>query len=252
MAKSARPALILVEDDPHGIDGLSVCKALRADQDRRFNDVPVVIVADRERTSEGMTAGVTGWLIAPFSTQYARAQVQAWLMRSACRWVRAGLPPDEEKRLAALRELSILDTPAEERFDRITRIAAALADVPIALVSLVDEERQWFKSHHGSDLTETSRELSFCAHVILVRKPMMVCDTLQNDRFADNPLVTGGPRIRFYAGFPIFHDDGSCIGTLCLIDTRPRNFPDATIRLLEDLAGVVQQELSSSLRPAAV
>ncbi len=251
MAKSARPGLILLEDQPAGIDGLSVCRRLRSEQDLHLRETPIVMVAGRERTSEGMAAGVTQWLITPFSVQYARAQIQAWLWRSACRWIRAALPADEEKRLAALRGLSILDTQSEERFDRITRVAAAVGDVPIALVSLVDHDRQWFKSCHGLSVTETSRELSFCGHVVLTRAPVIVPDTLLDDRFADNPLVTGEPRVRFYAGFPIFYTNGSCLGTLCLIDTRPRQFPAATLQRFEDLAGLVQQELNSSPQKTA-
>src|SRR4029077_4595357 len=213
MARSARPGLILVVHQPEGSDGLSVCQRLRSEQDRHLKEVPIVVVAGRERTGEGIAAGVTQWLITPFSTQYARAQIQAWLWRSACRWIRPALPTDEERRLASLRQLSILDTPSEERFDRITRVAAAVGDVPIALVSLVDHDRQWFKSCHGLGLTETSREVSFCGHVVLSRAPLIVPDTLLDDRFADNPLVTGEPRVRFYAGFPIFYTDGSCLGT---------------------------------------
>src|SRR5260370_35927612 len=107
------------------------------------------MVAGRERTREGMAAGVTQWLITPFSVQYARAQIQAWLWRSACRWIRAALPADEEKRLTALRELSILDTQSEERFDRITRVAPPVGDVPIAWVPLRVHYWQGFKSCHG-------------------------------------------------------------------------------------------------------
>src|SRR5438045_2473610 len=141
MAKSARPGLILLEDQPAGIDGLSVCRSLRSEQDLYLKQVPIVVVAGCERTTEGMAAGVTQWLITPFSVQYARAQIQAWLWRSACRWIRAALPADEEKRLAALHGWSILDTQSEERFDRITLVAADVGDVPIALVSLVDHGR---------------------------------------------------------------------------------------------------------------
>lgn len=247
-AKSAPPSLIIIEDDLPDMDGLSVCRSLRMAGDHRLADVPIVIVGRQERASEGMSAGVTGWLTVPFSSQYAKAQIQAWLMRSACRWLRAPLPQDEEVRLAALRELSILDTPPEERFDRITRVAAALADVPIALVTLVDEHRQWFKSCVGLGVTETSRELAFCAHVTVSRKPMIVPDTHLDDRFADSPLVTGGPRIRFYAGFPVFHDNGGCLGTLCLIDTRPRQFSETAIQRFADLASVVQQEVNATSR----
>lgn len=245
LARSSQPSLLLVEDELPDIDGLSVCRSLRMDGDRRLSDVPVVIVGSQEETREGMSAGATGWLTKPFSTQYARAQIQAWLMRSACRWMRAPLPSDEQDRLAALHSLAILDSPPEERFDRITRIAAALADVPIATVSLIDAERQWFKSCIGLNARETSREVAFCAHVVVNRKPVIVPDTLLDDRFADSPIVTGGPRIRFYAGFPVFHQDGSCMGTLCLIDTRPRQFPEGAIQRFADLAGMVEQELNA-------
>ena len=245
MSNSAPPALVLMEDHLSGLDGLDVCKSLRAVHNESLRNVPVIVVAEHERTEEGKAAGVTGWLIRPFTTQYARAHIQSWIMRSACRWARAALPADEDTRLAALRDLAILDTPAEERFDRITRVAAALADVPIAYVSLVDQERQWFKSCHGFGASETSREVAFCAHVVLSRKPMIVSDTLLDDRFADNPLVTGEPHIRFYAGFPVFHDDGSCVGTLCLVDTRPRQLPEAMLKMVADLACLVQQELNS-------
>jgi phosphoribosyl 1,2-cyclic phosphodiesterase/CheY-like chemotaxis protein len=246
MAKSASPALILMEDHPPDVDGLGVCRALRADADQRLRDVPVVIVADREKAGEATNAGVTGWLIKPFTAQFARAQIQARLLRAAFRWVRAPLPPDEDTRLAALHERSLLDTAPEERFDRIIRIAASLADVPNAYLSLVDKDRQWLKSCYGLSATETSRDEAFCAHVVHDRKSVIVPDTHQDDRFADNPLVTSGPRIRFYAGFPIFHEDGSCVGTLCMVDNRPRQFPDATIRLFEDLARLVEQELNAS------
>jgi phosphoribosyl 1,2-cyclic phosphodiesterase/DNA-binding response OmpR family regulator len=251
MARAAPPDLVLMDDQLRGIDSLSVCKLLRADGDERLKNVPVVIVADHERTDQGLIAGVTGWLIKPFSTQFARSHIHAWILRSVCRWSRAAVPSDEDKRLAALRELGVLDTPPEDRFDRITRIAADLAGVPIVLVSLVDENRQWFKSCHGLDVSETSRELSFCAHAVVSREPLIVFDTLQDDRFADNPLVTSGPRIRFYAGFPIFHSKGSCVGTLCLIDTRPRQFSHNLIQRFQDLASIVQKELNSTLERAA-
>ncbi len=245
-AHSAKPSLILLEDHPPTVDALGICRALRDDADAQLKDVPVVIIADRDRSREGAGTGVTGWLVKPFTTQFARAQIQARLLRAAFRWVRAPLPADEEKRLAALHGLAVLDTPAEDRFDRITRIAASLADVPIAYVSLVDKDRQWFKSCHGFNGTETSRDDAFCAHVVFSRRPMIVPDTHQDDRFADNPLVTGAPHIRFYAGFPVFHQDGSCVGTLCMVDTRPRQFPDETIHLFEDLAHLVEQELAAT------
>jgi GAF domain-containing protein len=144
----------------------------------------------------------------------------------------------------SLRELNILDTEPEERFDRITRIAAALFDVPMAIISLVDENRQWFKSCAGSNTKETSRDAAFCAHVVYNREPMIVPDALQDVRFADNPQVINEPRIRFYAGYPLMLDDGSCIGTLCLLDTRPRTVEGSDLERLHDLADMVLREIS--------
>jgi GAF domain-containing protein len=161
---------------------------------------------------------------------------------TACRWQRAPTPPDEKQRLAALQKLRILDTPPEDRFDRIGRVAAALFEVPIVLVSLVDRDRQWFKSCLGIPDTGTSRELSFCAHAILGKDTMVVPDTLRDQRFADNPLVTGEPRIRFYAGYPLAFED-TRIGTLCLVDRRPRQFDETKVNLLRDLGRLVEQEL---------
>jgi phosphoribosyl 1,2-cyclic phosphodiesterase/DNA-binding response OmpR family regulator len=250
MATSNPPALIILEDNPPTMDGLAVGRRLRSAGESCLKDVPIVLVGDRERNSGGPTDGSAHWLIAPFSSQYARARIQAWLLRSASRWVSAALPPDEEQRLAVLHGLSILDTQPEERFDRITRLAAEIAEVPIALVSLVDENRQWFKSSVGLDAKETSREVSFCAHSVSNRSPLIVQDTLSDERFADNPLVIGGPRIRFYAGFPLFHPSGHCMGTLCMIDTRPRHFSAATIQQFEHLKGLIQQELNSHWQSA--
>jgi len=156
------------------------------------------------------------------------------------------LPPDEAFRLEALRSLCVLDTPQEERFDRITRSAAHLFQVPIALVSLVDSARQWFKSRQGLDAAETSREVSFCAHAILSREIFVVEDTLLDARFMDNPLVTGPPSIRFYAGLPLKGPGNALIGTLCLIDRVPRKFKPADRDALRDMAAWAERELSQS------
>lgn len=155
------------------------------------------------------------------------------------------LPPDENERIASLRALNILDTPSEERFDHITRLAALAFDVPIALVSLVDVNRQWFKSCIGLDSSETDREVSFCGHAILRDSALVIPDACQDPRFADNPLVTGPPNIRFYAGQPLDDGRGYKLGTLCVIDHRPRNFGDDQIRLLEELGSLAERELNS-------
>ena len=137
----------------------------------------------------------------------------------------------------------LFDTEPEERFDRITRVATALFDVPMATITLVDERRQWFKSCQGTAGREDPRDASFCAHVVSRREPMIVVDTLNDDRFAHNPLVLGGPRIRFYAGYPLTLDDGSCVGTLCLLDTRPRTLNDPELKQLRDLALIVIEQI---------
>lgn len=160
-------------------------------------------------------------------------------------------PIDETQRLRALTTLCILDTLPEERFDRITRLACRALSVPIALVSLVDRHRQWFKSHQGLDACETSRHISFCGHAILQEGPLLVSDALRDLRFHDNPLVTGDPHIRFYAGQPIHGPDGSRVGTFCVIDRDPREFSDADVAVLVDLAGMVERELALVDRAAS-
>lgn len=152
-------------------------------------------------------------------------------------------PAEEAERLAALQSLRVLDTAPEERFDRITRLAQRLFDVPIVLVSLVDQCRQWFKSAQGLAARETPRDISFCGHAIHADEVYVVEDTLRDPRFADNPLVTGDPDIRFYAGAPLSTAGGYRIGTLCLIDRRPRSFSAADRHALRDLAVWVEDEL---------
>jgi phosphoribosyl 1,2-cyclic phosphodiesterase/DNA-binding response OmpR family regulator len=243
--ETARPSLLLLGRRIDGRDGLEVCRTIRQAVARPTRDLPVVIVAASDAEADrpaGAEVGVTDWLVAPFSPLYARTRIRAWALRQACRWLRAPLPPDEAARLRALQGAGILDSPAEERFDRITRLARRVFDVPIALVSLVDAERQWFKSRQGVDVPETPREMSFCAHAIHDDRVFLIPDTLTDPRFADNPAVTGDLRVRFYAGRPV-HVDGRRVGTLCLVDRRPRDLRDDDLRALEDLAILVEREL---------
>ncbi len=154
------------------------------------------------------------------------------------------IPRDEEARLNTLRSLNILDTPSEERLDCLTRIAKRQFGVPIALVSLVDEDRQWFKSCLGLSVRETPRDISFCGHSILNNEILVIPDTTKDERFADNPLVTNEPKIRFYAGCPLEFMDGSRLGTLCIIDQQPRNLSDDNLKTLKDLASIAERELA--------
>lgn len=155
------------------------------------------------------------------------------------------LPPDEDERLRHLTELAILDTPPEEPFDRVVRLAKKMFDVPIALVSLVDANRQWVKACIGLPARETGRDASFCGHAILGEDTFVIEDTHADPRFADNPLVTGAPFIRFYAGQPLRIAGGFKIGTLCIIDTKPRRFSAEDRATLRDLAGVLERELAA-------
>jgi PAS domain S-box-containing protein len=157
----------------------------------------------------------------------------------------APLPSDEAARLEALRALAVLDTPQEERFDRITRIAADLFQVPICTITLIDANRQWFKSCIGLDVRETPRAFSFCAHAVLQDETLVIPDALADPRFADNPLVTGEPHIRFYAGHPLSSPDGYKLGTLCLIDREPRTLDAAGLARLRDVAKVAENELNA-------
>jgi len=155
----------------------------------------------------------------------------------------AATPDNESARLAALYELLILDTPPEERVDKIAAFAAAEFDVPIATITLVDTERQWFKARVGTEVQQTGRDVSFCSHAILAPQIMVIPDALSDPRFADNPLVTGAPFIRFYAGAPLTLPSGLRLGTLCLIDRRPRTLDALELGILGTLRDLVVLEL---------
>ena len=157
--------------------------------------------------------------------------------------IKPAIPSNESRRLQSLRDLRLLDTPPEERFDRVTRLARQLFSTPIALVSLVDADRQWFKSRQGLDAKETPRDISFCGHAILDDKIMVVNDAETDQRFCDNPLVCGNPSIRFYAGYPLAAPDGSRVGTLCVIDDKPKEISKEQLQLLRELGRMVEEEL---------
>ena len=156
------------------------------------------------------------------------------------------IPADEECRLTTLHSLDLLDTPAEERFDRLVRLAQRLFDVPIALFTLLDSDRQWFKSAIGIDIGQTPRALSFCGHTILKDDVMVVEDTSRDPRFVDNPYVVAVPNIRFYAGKSVTAPNGQRIGTLCLLDDKPRHFSAQDTQMLCDLVAMIENETHST------
>ena len=156
----------------------------------------------------------------------------------------APIPADDRERVASLRHLGLLDSGAEERFDRITRTARRMFGVSSALVVLVDVDRNWFKSSDGLDGEEAPRSTSFCGHVVASTQFMMIPDASRDPRFADNPTVLGPPHVRFYAGFPIAAPDGALVGTLCLVDDQPRTLDDEELHVFRDLAGMVEHEIA--------
>jgi len=161
------------------------------------------------------------------------------------------MPDNEQERLALLHALLLLDTPPEQRLDKIVEFASTEFEVPICLISLVDANRQWFKARVGLAVCETSRDISFCAHALGSDQVLVIPDALLDPRFHDNPLVTGEPHIRFYAGAPLVLRDGLAIGTLCLIDTRPRTLDTVALAILRSLRDLVVMELTAPEGEAA-
>ncbi len=157
----------------------------------------------------------------------------------------APIPDDDERRLQALRQMLILDTPPEERFDRVVRFAADEFDMPLVMVSLVDEKRQWFKARVGMDVCESDRASSFCGHAIARPEILLVEDALHDERFHDNPAVTGPLHVRFYAGAPLQLPGGEIVGTLCMADRRPRTLDEMDLAILGALRDLVVGELVS-------
>jgi GAF domain-containing protein len=155
----------------------------------------------------------------------------------------APIPSNEARRLKVLWQYEVLDTVPEEVFDDLTELAARICEAPIALITLVDEQRQWFLSQVGVSLKETSRDVSFCAHAILQPDLFIVADATRDERFARNPLVTSDPKIRFYAGTPLITPDGHALGTLCVLDKVPRDLGDDQKQALRILARHVMTQL---------
>ena len=246
IALDAHPTLVLLDAALGGRSAGAVCRQLRDRRDDAL-DVTVVMVLPREdggAVMAALEAGATDCLIAPFSQEFARTRIRAWLLRTRCRWAPASLPPDENQRLEAVRRLRLLDTPPDERFDRLARIAERVFDVTMAGISLIDEDRQWFKTSNKLGILAIPRDISICAHVILTGESIMLTDGLANQRFGDNPFFTERA-MRFFATIPLTGPGGHLIGSLCLIDGRPHQFDDRDVATLRDLAKLAEDLLTT-------
>ena len=214
-------------------------------------DIPIIVVAPagtETETNDLLTQGVDDVLIEPIDAAKFRARVTA-VMRSRGLWaetedvMRPLIPQDEAERLVELRLSGGIEGPPEERFDKITRMTQKMFAAPFAAISIVEGERQWFKSKQGMEIGDSSRELSFCGHAITGSEAMVVEDAVLDPRFAQNPLVLDEPRIRFYAGQPIRGPGGHNVGTLCIMGREPREFSDEDRETLRDLGEMVETEL---------
>jgi phosphoribosyl 1,2-cyclic phosphodiesterase len=246
VARAQQPPIVVLEAEPgRSLDELA--DDARGIVESYPEGATVALLTTTTPPTNAIRPEITDWLVWPASQAHLRTKLRAWFLRRACRWRSAALPLNESERVSALWNLGILDTEPEARFDRYTAVARSAFDVPIALVSFVDADRQWFKSHNGVDVAETPRDESMCAHAILDSDVFVITDALDDDRFADNPAVARGPRLRFYAGVPLTLSDGHRVGTLCIMDHRPRVLEDLQVQRLRALGRMVEAELQSTV-----
>lgn len=259
-ALAAVPELRLVTEAEDGSAALAALKA--ATPDLVLVNLSLCSTVAASFLSQVRRTGYGGWIVVltdmicpPFCDSCMEMGADAVLDQSLefdklVDELRAKLPPrpaNEAARLLLLNELQVLDTPEEPVFDDLVRQAASMLDTPIALFSLVDEFRQWFKARHGLDARETSRTIAFCAHAINGNDLFVVEDAWEDPRFSANPLVRGAPHIRFYAGMPLVMPNGEVLGTLCVIDRKPRTLSESQALALRFLAHRVLTELNLRL-----
>ncbi len=210
-------------------------------------EVPNVVILPQHEEShwlrQSLRANLLDVVTWPCSHQYLRSRLEAWRLRQIPRWSRASAPPDEDRRLEHVRALGLLDTPPEERFERHMRLARRAFDCPVAIISLIDSDRQWLKTPSPLLDSECPRDVSVCAHTILRNGPLVIEDLTSDALFADS-VVARERHLRFYAGIPLRDGEGVAVGTLCLMDLNPRTFSDGDRSLLADMARMVERELA--------
>jgi hypothetical protein len=234
-----------------GLDGLQVLRTVTSILAIDITSLLLVPSAQHSRIQELLAQGATDVVELPALPEAVLDRARAALDRKrgwsdTAEVMHPPTPFDEEARLAELHALQLLDTAPEERFDRLTRAAVEKFNVPIAMVSLVDEDRQWFKSKQGTEAEGTAREISFCGHAINHEGVFVVPDAALDPRFAENPMVTGDLGIRFYAGHPLNGPAGHRVGMLCILDRKPHELTRADEDALRDLAKEVEAEFRSS------
>lgn len=253
-AANESPTLILVDEKA---GGLRLIKRLRQELDGEAKNIPIIATGKHCTAEEAFQAGATDSLIPPFSRQYARTKLRAWLMRARARWTSAPLSANERDRVNALNRLGVVALGAEERFDRIIRLTARAFDVPLALLSFIDSEKQYLKSRISpSDTTgpnEVPRDVSLCAHTLSGQTSLVVEDATVNEMFSDHPYFQPDPPwisgidshmpYRFYAGVSIRSPEGHRIGALCIMDKKPRTMREPEMNMLGDLALLIEDEL---------
>jgi excisionase family DNA binding protein len=245
---SRLPAAVVIEAEQSDIGGLAVLESLRSDPALGRTRILVVgsSAADRWNGPGGLDTGMTRFIDGLLTLRESvDAAVRGGTEQTVPFETPASFPfpANEGQRLLALERSGLVDTPPEDSFDRLTWLAARSLDAPVALLTLLTPNRQWFKSHYGLEIVETPRSWAFCNHTIL-QKGIMVAENLAIDeRFAENPAVIGELGFRFYAGCPVVDPDGFTLGSLCVIDTRPRTLNDTQKQILANLAALASDEI---------
>ena len=239
LIREKRPSAAVVELLLPKLHGFAVCQEIRNAPELR-RTTKVVVTSSKSYPTDikkALELGAVDFLVKPFDPEKLVAAVD-----KAC--ADLPVPANEVSRLVALQGCRVLDSPPESAFDNLTMLASLICDCPVALISLVDSDRQWFKSKVGTELQQTSRQVAFCAHAILQQGVFVVPDATKDARFNNNVLVTLYPGIRFYAGAPVLTPGGEALGTICVIDRVPRQLSPAQLECLKLLARLVESQLA--------